>query len=43
MELRHSQFNFLPRHAFGVEVPEEIRRGLIDAIEGMSGPLGDQE
>jgi len=43
MELRHSQFNFQPRHAFALEIPEQLRRKALDAMEGIGGPIDDQE
>ena len=32
MELRHPQFNFMPRHTFAEEVPEELRRQAAEAV-----------
>ena len=41
MELRHPQFNFMPRHPFATEMPVEMRRHAAEAIEramrGLSG------
>ena len=39
MELRHPQFNFMPRHPFAVELPEEMRRGAANAIDRVLGGL----
>ncbi len=33
MELRHPQFNFMPRHGFATELPEEMRRQAAEAFE----------
>lgn len=34
MELRHPQFNFMPRHAFATEIPEEeLRRQAAEAVD----------
>ena len=39
MELRRPRFNFMPRHAFATEVPEELRRQAAGAIErALKGP-----
>ena len=32
MELRHPQFNFIPRHVFSEVMPEELRRGAVEAV-----------
>ena len=37
MELRRPQFNFMPRHAFATDIPEELRR---QAAEADSKTLG---
>ena len=33
LELRRPQFNFIPRHQFTTELPEELRRRAADAVE----------
>ena len=33
MELRHPQFNFMPRHAFATEILEELRRQAAEAVD----------
>jgi hypothetical protein len=33
MELRHSKFNFMPRHFFATEIPEELRRHAAEAVD----------
>ena len=33
LELRQPQINFVPRHAFATELPEEMRRQAAEAIE----------
>ena len=35
MELRHPQFNFMPRHAFATDVPEYLKRGAAEAVAQM--------
>ena len=42
MELRHPQFNFMPRHLFATELPEEMRRQAAKAIERALGGLSDR-
>ena len=31
MELRHPQFNFMPRHEFATELPEELKQRAANA------------
>ena len=33
LELRRPQLNFIPRHAFATELPDELRRRAADAVE----------
>ena len=33
MELRHPQFNFMPRHPFTTEMPENLRRQAAEAVD----------
>ena len=33
LELRRPQFNFIPRHTFATELPEELRRRAAEAVE----------
>jgi len=33
MELRRPQFNFMPRHEFATEIPEELKKGAAEAFE----------
>ena len=33
LELRRPQLNFIPRHQFTTELPEELRRRAADAVE----------
>ena len=42
MELRHPRFNFMPRHAFATEVPEELRRRFNEAMGRAFRELSDQ-
>ena len=37
MELRHPQFNFMPRHEFSTKLPEELKQRAAKAIERLLG------
>ena len=37
MELRRPNFNFMPRHAFALEIPEELRRRAAEAVANSLG------
>jgi hypothetical protein len=35
MGQRHPQFNFAPHHAFALEIPDEMRRAVGEALHGL--------
>jgi len=35
MELRHPQFNFMPRHVFTIDMPEYMERDLAESVAQM--------
>ncbi len=43
MELRHPNFNFMPRHAFATEVPEELRHQAAEAADRLLRESQEQD
>ena len=41
MELRHPQFNFMPRHPFTTEMPEDLRRQAVEAVDRLLRRVAD--
>ncbi len=37
MELRRPNFNFMPRHVFATDLPEELRRQAAEAVDKALG------
>ena len=43
MELRRPQFNFMPRHSFATDIPEELRRQAAEAVSKALGRTVDPD
>lgn len=41
MELRHPQFNFMPRHKFETEIPEVQKQRAADAVARLLKGISD--